>query len=278
MESMLEDKGAGLKLFVEILDSNLNDETISDAVDATLFTMASNPEMLGQILSSIGQSQAVSVTTQRWLITMLAMLSSEREWIEQIFLTEASRHPYDRNTHQVRFVWIPLATTLELVWDPKTRTSKGDVVRISNQSTKRIISGEYDQFKEVSSVKGSSFKLAFDSTEGAVSWGFRLQIRPKFESYNFQGRENMPHILTHGGLDVILSGLGSDEDDIKIMASRALANMFFVADVQWKKTVVEQGLNPFLNLVSGQVEAAPKAQYIIHYSNIKGCASIRANG
>jgi hypothetical protein len=64
MEAMLSDSGSGLRSVVQLLDVGRSDEVTAMNVNAALYSMASNPEMLASILRFVRSQQAGNLTTQ----------------------------------------------------------------------------------------------------------------------------------------------------------------------------------------------------------------------
>jgi hypothetical protein len=124
-----------------------NDESITKHVNAALFSMACSPHMLKELLRFFRDQQGGNLTTQRWIITMLAMLSSEKEWLEEVFVTDECAHPYERNASYSRVIKVPLASRLTVSWDPRTCTKEKDVVTLTTAQATHKFSGPFENFE-----------------------------------------------------------------------------------------------------------------------------------
>ncbi len=76
-----------------LLDVGKAHDSIVQAVNELLFNLASNVAVLREILRFASES---GPTTQRWLVMMLTMLSSEPSWLEESFATYETPHNYVR--------------------------------------------------------------------------------------------------------------------------------------------------------------------------------------
>jgi hypothetical protein len=229
INSMLDNNARGLRLLVQLLDVASSDSETQKNVNTVLFAMASNVQMLATILDFVANQAGGNLTTQRWLITMLAMLSSEKEWMEEVFLTDESLHPISRNTNYTRDISVPLASKLLITFDKKCSTEQGkQVLTITSDTMERKFSGSDPSGWAPVEIEGARFKLEFASEADKAAWGYRLYVKPSFQDMVFEGRQNIPDIIKSQGLKLVLQSLEADDELIQLMASRALANMLFV--------------------------------------------------
>jgi hypothetical protein len=136
-----------VQTLVQLLDIAREDEITVSHLNNTLFSMASNVAMLSRILEFVSSQRDTSVTTKRWVITMLAMLSSENEWLKGTFIMDESAHNYDINTNYTRELSVPLATKLHITWDQRTKTEKGkDCITVTGKQFRLKLSGSFSDF------------------------------------------------------------------------------------------------------------------------------------
>ena len=150
-----------LQLLVQLLGVAKSDDITLKNVNTALFAMASNDSMLSRILQHIEKQKDASLTTKRWVTSMLAMLSSESEWLDQVFMSDESAHPAAQNTGYTREISVPLASKLIITWDKRTSMEKGkDFVTIAWKQSKRKLSGAFADM-ETLEIDGSSVSVRF---------------------------------------------------------------------------------------------------------------------
>ena len=248
---MLDDNAKGLRLLVQLLDTATKEGVVLDNVNSVLFSMASNIEMLTTILDFVAKQEGSNLTTQRWLITMLAMLSSEKEWMEEVFLTDECEHPIALGTSYSREISIPLASKLHIMFDKRCSLEAGkQVLTITSDNAERKFTGETDW--TAFDIEGGRFMVNCVSESAKPSWGYRLLVRPSFDNTDieFDGRKNVADIVRSNALKLVLQSLSADDERIQLMASRALANMLFVevsGEVTQLMAIVRHVVPPGLN-------------------------------
>jgi hypothetical protein len=205
---------------------------------------------------------------------MLAMLSSERRWIEEVFITDESQHPNARNLSYHREINVPLASRLEIKWDPETCTHKDHAVKITSKEVRRRFAGDKSEFQDLE-IPCGSFTLAFETDGSQPRWGYRLYVTPKFENFTFEGLARMTQILASGGLDLILSCLDSEDGEIQQMASRALANVMFCPEKSPdRRDVLERGFAKLKTLMN--TKEPEDSRLTIQYQGRSGLPTVLA--
>ena len=148
-----------------MLDVAKADYKTKENVDDSLYSMAQNIEQMAQILKFVTTQEGGNITTQRWVNNMLAMLSSEPEWLNEVFIVEESAHPLITGVEEVRNITVPFANKLNVTWDDKTELKSTVHVDGSEDS----LSFTQDS-KNDFTVHGQSFRLRMKEPSSS-GWG-----------------------------------------------------------------------------------------------------------
>jgi hypothetical protein len=161
-------------------------------------------------------------------MTMLALLSSEKEWVEEVFFTDESAHPSVGNVDYTREISIPLAAKLHISFDPRSSTDQKQVLSVKSNLTECQFSGAtgWDPVE----VEGGRIAITFMGDSDQTEWGYRMFVRPVFAetSIEFDGRRYLGDLLKSNAPALVMRSLNADDEIIQLMASRTLANMLFV--------------------------------------------------
>ena len=246
--AMLADSGRGLSLLVRLLDVAKDDLVTSSYTNDALFTLASVDN-----LANIFTVVAGSVSATRWVMSMLAVLSSEKEWIEEVFVINESSHPHKPEDDQASPISVPLASSLQLDWDPKTKTSsskEGGTVTITGKGENfpKRFTGDFKAF-ESCVVPGTQCGVNFVTGTDDPEWGYRLSVTPKYDGFELKGLQNLPILAKTIDLKLVFDGIESDDEGTQRMATRALANFMFASDSLKDKGLYEQAAKQIFSMV-----------------------------
>lgn len=223
INSMLLDQAHGLRILIQILDNPGIDTFISKAVNSTLFAMVSNPTALGTILKTLASDKSVNITTLRWLTTSVAVLTSDYDALEDVYVTEESPHPVEGGTMYIREVTCPLASKLIITFDPKSEFENAELHLLSDDS--KFTFRKDNKPTHSIEIAGTYFRLEY-STSGLSKWGYRMDVRAVFDLY-FDVASSKHVVLENDGAKLLTTALKSRDPLTQLMASRALANMSF---------------------------------------------------
>lgn len=251
INAMLSDNGVGLRLLIEVLDSAGSDELVLRSTNAALYSMASNLDALKVILQ---EGTNINVTTLRWLTNALAMLSSDKEFLLDTYVTDETSHPVPPELTYTREIQCPLASRLVLTFHEKSEVENA-LLTLTSDDNKLEFSAKASIPKNPIVIEGSKITVSYAST-GPSKWGYRLDIQAVFDT-SFDGVKVNKNIIESGGLRLLAEkAITSKDPATQSMASRALANLMFVPSDEtsqaWKnahKQVVEVALPKLYNLL-----------------------------
>lgn len=223
IDLMLADEGQGLRLLIQLLDTP--DAQVSETVNSSLFAMASNCVALETIVKSVVGNTA-NITTLRWLTYIIAMLTSDSECLNDVYITEESSHPMQAGSTISQEVLCPLATKMIITFHPKSEFEYGTLTLSSDSVTFKFNKENPARTVE---IPGSKFKLEYSSV-GFSPWGFRLDVTGVF-GVQFDIAGSCRAILASGGLTLLTEqSLTSSDAITQRMASRAIANLMFLPE------------------------------------------------
>ena len=221
IDSMLLEQAQGLRLLIQLLDSPGLDAAISAAVNTTLFAMISNPSAMGAILKTVAADKTVNVTTLRWLITSIATLTSDRDSLDDVYVTEESPHPVEPGMAYTREVMCPLASRLIIKFDSQSEFDYGELGISSEDSTIKFNKENYPTGPV--EINSSYFTLTY-STKGFSKWGYRMDVKAVYD-LSFDANSSIQVVLQNDGVKVLSMAVKSKDNMTQLMASRALANL-----------------------------------------------------
>eukprot|EP01041_Mallomonas_annulata_P008638 gene8638-17820_t len=94
-EILLEDNGRGFRMFVNLLELVVSDSILVEHINGVLYELVSDVNLLGLIVERLTVDSSTSLfsktMTMRWLTSMVAMLSSEADWLKEVFYTDLAK-------------------------------------------------------------------------------------------------------------------------------------------------------------------------------------------
>lgn len=217
-----------------------NSQTRSILLDAIVDTaaQAQSPMSPSKSLSSKGSIRGGDMDfgnlesmgpLLKWLCGMLFFHTAKREWAEDVRKSDESNHPPHVNENFKRTLKFPFAKNLFIQLDGRTNVSESQLTLMDAEST--VLKTDTPTFL----TTGSQLIVAFNNLVKTRSWGYRLNVSPKYdadEAFDEKGANAKTILLEDNALTVLTTfALRSQNASIEELAIETLSNLLFAGGV-----------------------------------------------
>ncbi|CAE7551333.1 unnamed protein product, partial [Symbiodinium microadriaticum] len=252
-----------LHTFLDILDVVQTDDEVVTSTNSVLYGIVSNIEVLRQILDYHATYGSDTTISRRWLMTVVAMLSSNYDWMQEVFYTDMSPLPVITADYK-REIYFPLAESVKVKFRPSSSlprfaelTIQGDPLDLS--SIRVFSSGtQLEDF----TFKGGRLTIDVQVTVTGdtdticeMNCGYVFDVKPIFGEAFSHDAIPLVKVVGRSCLDLVLQGLRSPDEMTELFASRALANMMFTSASDGRREVLRDGLPRLTGLLEDEVAA-----------------------
>ena len=278
VDLLLSDNATGLRMFVHLLDVAQSDNTVVENSNSLLISLVSNVELLALILDATSAQKSTTGMTERWLTTMVALLTSETDWLQEVFYSDISPRPItvDGLSYSKDFTF-PLAANLKITFLEGCQLSPSYELLIKGDPNDLAASKSFgnESIWESFELEGGRLSLGLSCKPGSGDssrcGGYGLEVTPEYDIVFETGVKNATKIINGKGLDLIYASLQSNDEMTQLMACRAVANLMFSSTDADRKKVLSSGLPLLLNLSDSENDTLSSIFTLSNSSSMSYC-------
>jgi hypothetical protein len=268
MKTIIGERCERINMFLKLLEVMQGNDVISNLTNELLYNIAGNMEALQLIIAHVtSKTTDSSLVTRRWLITVVAMLTSSLEWTQEVMYTDISPFPVIKESYMREF-YFPLAREMTITFRHESSLPhhvelwlRGDPLRPEASKLYTSDSGweSFDVTGGHLSVSVMSGKSKYDELD--IGTGYIFDVRTRYGEIFDADSTQVVRALGSSSLSIVLHGLRSSDEMTMLFASRAMANLFLCSQGEERKEILEIGIPKLLELLES--ESVPISSYEI---------------